>query len=80
MMAEKEAWTAYFDIDERVIRTRPFRVGDALKGEILGISTNKDAAVREVRKQMKERARLLRLVAATLDGVAEAGGSYDETE
>lgn len=77
-MAETEAWTAYFDNDERVIRTRPFRISDAVKGEILGISKNKEDAVREVRRRMKERARLLRLLAATLDAVADAGGSYDD--
>jgi len=77
-MVETEAWTAYFDNDKRVIRTRPFRMGDAVKGEILGINKTKEDAVREVRRRMKERARLLRLLAATLDGVADAGGSYDD--
>lgn len=77
-MAEREAWTAYFDNDERVIRTRPFRISDAVKGEILGISKTKEDAVGEVRRRMKERARVLRVIAATLDGVAEAGGSYDD--
>lgn len=77
-MAEKEAWTAYFDNAERVIRTRPFRICDAVKSEIIGISTNKEDAVREVRRRMKERARVLRVIAATLDAVADAGGSYDD--
>lgn len=79
-MAETKAWTAYFDSDERVIRTRPFCISDAMKCEILGISKTKEDAVREVRRRMKERARLFRLLAATLDAVADAGGSCDDDE
>ncbi len=76
-MAETEARTAYYDNDERVIRTRPFRICDTVKDEILGISKNKEDAVREVRRRMKERARVLRVMASTLDDVADAGRSYD---